>query len=272
MGWIYLLNSIIGIIFGITLTAIVKNILEIIETKQNKDEPYTNFKILEKIINIEILFLILLFDSTAFLFTNKDVFSVSGYVIDILINIGCSIVTTIALSIFIYFKFLKHIPDENRKQIDKLLNERLGYETTNHNAVMQKGDSVQKSLSDEHAEIRKHLVTSNDRLSDLSYKLDNEKELKNLQYKCLNDNNKSIIENINKISSLGDALQYVNYENAKLTNENRNLNVELTEKEQEIKSLKAELKVVREENEMLKATQTPTKSHDSMTHKIFHFD
>ncbi len=271
MGWIYLLNIILGCIFCIVFTAIVKNILEIRKIKQNKDEPYTNFRILEKIINIEILFLILFFNSTAFLFTNKDVLNVSDYVIDILINIGCSIVTTIALSIFIYFKFLKHIPDENRKQIDKLLNERLGYETTNHNAVMQKGDSVQKSLSDEHAEIREYLVTSNDKLSVLSCKLDNEKELKNLQYKCLNDNNKSIIENINKISSLGEALQNVNYENTKLSNENRNLNVELTEKEQEIKSLKAELKVVREENEKLKATQAPTKWNDSMK-QDFHFD
>ena len=271
MVWIYLLNGIIGFIIFIICTAIVKNIYEIRKIKQNKDEPYSNFKILEKIINTEILFLILFFNSMVLLFTNKDVLNMGEYVIDILINIGCSIVTTTVLSVFIYFKFLKHIPDENRKQIDNLLNERLGYETTNHNAVMQKGESVQKSLSDEHAEIREYLVTSNDKLSVLSCKLDNEKELKNLRYKCLNDNNKSIIENINKISSLGDALQYVNYENAKLTNENRNLNVELTEKEQEIKSLKAELKVVREENEMLKATQTPTKSHDSMT-QDFHFD
>ena len=261
MGWIYLLNGIIGFIFWITFTAIVKNILEIRIIKQNKDEPYTNFKILEKIINTEILFLILFFNSTAFLFTNKDVLSVSDYVIDILINIGCSIVTTIALSVFIYFKFLKHIPDENRKQIDKLLNERLGYETTNHNAVIQKGDSVQKSLSDEHSEIREYLVTSNNKLSDLSHKFDSEKELKTLQYNCLNDNHKSIIENINKISSLGEALQNVNYEN-------RNLKVELTDKDLKIKSLEAEVKVVREENELLKAAQAPTKSHDNVTQDL----
>lgn len=36
------------------------------------------------------------------------------------------------LILIIYFKFLKHIPDETKKQIDTLLNDRLGYETTNH--------------------------------------------------------------------------------------------------------------------------------------------
>ena len=33
-----------------------------------------------------------------------------------------SIITTVVLSVIIYFKFLKHIPDETKKQIDTLLN------------------------------------------------------------------------------------------------------------------------------------------------------
>ena len=77
-------------------------------------------------------------------------------------------------------------------------------------------------------------------------------------------NNETSWDLFNKDRFIG-GIEKLYEENAKLTNENRNLKVELTDKELKLKSLKAELKVVREENEKLKATQTPTKSYDSMT-------
>ena len=132
-----------------------------------------------------------------------------------------SIITTVVLSVVIYFKFLKHIPDETKKQIDTLLNDRLGYETTNHNAVLQKSDSVQNFLSTEHSEIKQSISSANKSISYLYGEFNTDRELKRLQYEYLKDNDKAIIDAVNKISVLGEALEKTNYENTALKAENK---------------------------------------------------
>lgn len=134
-----------------------------------------------------------------------------------------SIITTVVLSVVIYFKFLKHIPDETKKQIDTLLNDRLGYETTNHNAVLQKSDSVQNFLSTEHSEIKQSISSANKSISYLYGEFNTDRELKKLQYEYLKDNDKTIIDAVNKISVLGEALEKTNYENATLKDENEKI-------------------------------------------------
>lgn len=134
-----------------------------------------------------------------------------------------SIITTVVLSVVIYFKFLKHIPDETKKQIDTLLNDRLGYETTNHNAVLQKSDSVQNFLSTEHSEIKQSISSANKSISYLYGEFNTDRELKKLQYEYLKDNDKTIIDAVNKISVLGEALEKTNYENAALKDENEKI-------------------------------------------------
>lgn len=57
-------------------------------------------------------------------------------------------------------------------------------------------------------------------------------------------------------------------ENAKLTNENRDLRIQLVESQSRVKSLEAKNKDLQEENEMLKSTQTPVKSRDSMAQDL----
>ena len=143
-----------------------------------------------------------------------------------------SIITTVVLSVIIYFKFLKHIPDETKKQIDTLLNDRLGYETTNHNAVLQKSDSVQNFLSTEHSEIKQSISSANKSISYLYGEFNTDRELKRLQYEYLKDNDKAVIDAVNKISVLGEALEKTNYENLALKAENEKVvqeNVKLKE-------------------------------------------
>ena len=149
-----------------------------------------------------------------------------------------SIITTVVLSVIIYFKFLKHIPDETKKQIDTLLNDRLGYETTNHNAVLQKSDSVQNFLSTEHSEIKQSISSANKSISYLYGEFNTDRELKRLQYEYLKDNDKAVIDAVNKISVLGEALEKTNYENLAL--------------KAEVEELKQENKKVVQENIKLK--------------------
>lgn len=73
--------------------------------------------------------------------------SVAG---DILISVVSSAVTSLMATVIMYFAFLKKIPEKTRDKIDRLLNDRLNYETTNHDAVMTSLDSNSKHATLEH--------------------------------------------------------------------------------------------------------------------------
>ena len=140
------------------------------------------------------------------------------------------LLATVVLSTIIYFKFLKHIPDETKRKIDDLLNDRLGYETTNHNAVLKKFDDVQSFLAREHSEIRQSINSAKENIASFYGEFNTEKELKKLQYEYLKNNDKDIIDSINKIYALGEAFEKTNYENISLKEKNEQLiqeNVEL---------------------------------------------
>lgn len=226
-----IVSAIIGIFAGLILIYILKHCYLISSIVKEKYKPYFKLNLLEQIIDIEILLLLFCISLIVLCFF-KERFDLDINIVDILINIGCSIITTVVLSVIIYFKFLKHIPDETKKQIDTLLNDRLGYETTNHNAVLQKSDSVQNFLSTEHSEIKQSISSANKSISYLYGEFNIDKELKKLQYEYLKDNDKTIIDAVNKISVLGEALEKTNYENTALKAENEKVvqeNVKLKE-------------------------------------------
>lgn len=204
-----------GIFAGLILIYILKHCYLISNIVKKRYKPYFKLNLLEQIIDIEILLLLFCIFLIVLCFF-KEWFDLDINIVDILINIGCSIITTVVLSVVIYFKFLKHIPDETKKQIDTLLNDRLGYEATNHNAVLQKSNSVQNFLSTEHSEIKQSISSANKSISYLYGEFNTDRELKKLQYEYLKDNDKTIIDAVNKISVLGEALEKTNYENAAL--------------------------------------------------------
>ncbi len=72
---------------------------------------------------------------------------------DILTSFISGLISSLFLSIFIYYKYLKKIPQETRAEIEKLLNMRLNYETTNHNAIQQNLNPSNKHLSSQHDKI-----------------------------------------------------------------------------------------------------------------------
>ena len=229
-----IVSAIIGIFAGLILICIFKHCCSISKIIKERYKPYFKLNLLEQIIDIEILLLLFCILLLMLYFFNKEWLGLDINIADILINIGCSIITTVVLSVIIYFKFLKHIPDETKKQIDTLLNDRLGYETTNHNAVLQKSDSVQNFLSTEHSEIKQSISSTNKSISYLYGEFNTDRELKRLQYEYLKDNDKAVIDAVNKISVLGEALEKTNYENLALK-------AEVEELKQENKKLKEQL-------------------------------
>lgn len=220
------LNCVIAFfIVAISIYAI-KHICLISKIIKEKHKPYFKLNLLKQIIDVELLFFFLCVFLAFLCFLNKENLELNISIFDILINVGCSIVATIVLSVIIYFKFLKHIPDETKKQIDDLLNDRLGYEATNHNAVLKKSDDVQSFLAKEHSEIRQSINSAKEYIASFYGEFNTEKELKKLQYEYLKNNDKDIIDSINKISVLGETLEKVNYENLALKKENKKLTQE----------------------------------------------
>lgn len=216
----------------VAIIGVLSNIINIHKIKKQKDAPYYKLNLWKRIIEIEISLLFIFVSLVVFFFVNWGNYTLD--IINILINISCSIVTSVVLSTIIYFKFLKHIPEETKKQIDTLLNDRLGHETTNHNAIIQKADSMQNSLSMEHREIREKIASTKENLSAFHSEFHTEKELKKLQLEYLRDNDKLLAESINRISLLGDSLAKVNYENHILKKENQELIQKVSELKDEL--------------------------------------
>jgi hypothetical protein len=70
---------------------------------------------------------------------------------NILVSVVAGLVTSVLCSLFSWFffarKWLKNIPENTEKLISNLLNERLNYETGNHNAVLAALNPDNKALS-----------------------------------------------------------------------------------------------------------------------------
>ena len=85
---------------------------------------------------------------------------------EVLISMLVSGAASVGVSIFIYYKYLKEIPEKTEERINSLLNSRLEYETSNHNAVIGKLDHDlnprNSTLSHEHDEIKFVLSKIND--------------------------------------------------------------------------------------------------------------
>ncbi len=218
-----IINVVIVFFIVVIWIHIVKHIDQVFKIIKTKYKPYFKLNLLKQMIDIEILLFSLCALLILFCFLNREELNLDVDILDILINVGCSLLATAVLSIIIYYKFLKHIPDETKKQIDNLLNDRLGYEATNHNAVLNKSDSLQHFLSNEHAEIRQNINSAKENISSLCSEFNTEKELKRIQYDYLKDNDKSIVDSINKISLLGESLEKLNCENLTLKEKNKQL-------------------------------------------------
>ncbi|MDK2802692.1 MAG: hypothetical protein KFW09_04870 [Oscillospiraceae bacterium] len=163
-----------------------------------------------------------------------------GYIMwyELLISIAVGLITSFLLTIFMYYKYLKKIPEKTEDKINNLLNQRLSYESSNHNSLInaiQNGTEARKSgLSLEHKDIKDILVRDFSETKQSIFNIDSmiktDKEVNNLKYQHLSIDQKTIIDNLNNLKNIGEHLKQSNYENQKLKQD-------ISSKQEQIKSL-----------------------------------
>lgn len=166
-------------------------------------------------------------------FVGKGVLCVSGIIYDIIIGIVSGTIPSIGLIIFSYYKFLKKIPTETKEKIDRLLNERLGYETSNHNGVMAALNPSNSNLSDDHREIRADL-------NSISTSVEAIKSQRQANYNLLDDSGERIVRNIDSLSDFSVLFVDLYRKNTELTRINGELQANLFAAQRQNKQLAAE--------------------------------
>lgn len=99
-------------------------LLQMFKKENNKSQSESSGIILSD--NDLLAFIILgIVFSIVFTYNAIDKLGDSGMpgLINILLNIGCSVLASLAMSIFIYYKYLKRIPGENEKRINAILSQ-----------------------------------------------------------------------------------------------------------------------------------------------------
>lgn len=176
-------------------------------------QPYAKLRLWKEIIDWQLLLLVIFAIISLISMRMED----SGYMLkDILINVGCSVVVSISLSIFIYYKYLKRIPDENKNKIEELLNNRLNYETSNHNSVLASLNPNNAHLSREHDNI----LHSVGKISDIIIRHDANSKA---SYKLLESDQKILVDSVKNLSVFSTVLQQLKQENYSLNKQNQQL-------------------------------------------------
>ena len=185
--------------------------------------PFYKLKLCERIVDIELLVL-LLYAIIFIVIIWKRGGQFMWY--DVLINIGSGILSSIAVTLFIYFKFLKHVPEETEKKINALLNARLGYETTNHNAVMAAVNPSNAYLSQEHTRLSQEHQQLNAGISSIDKVISVEIQKRADWQNNLTAEQRTISEHINALSALSDQMKSLQTENKELKREITGLRLE----------------------------------------------
>lgn len=217
------------LIFTVIGSLAISAIFLWVQLPEIKEEPFHQVHIMKFIVSsgIKLLAVIFLF----FLLNYIDAISQGGDILseawlNILVNIGTSVIVTVITSIGVYFKFLKKLPDETKNKIDKLLNERLQHEAVNHNAALQKSDTLRESLSREHSELSKSISDVRLGVNSMQSDLENERRMKELAYSRLSSGEKLIVDSIDNLSAMGERMKILNLENEQLLSQVETLQAE----------------------------------------------
>lgn len=136
-----------------------------------------------------------------------------------------------------YFAFLHKIPEKTYEKIEKLLNDRLGYETTNHNAVMgalnPNNEVLLNLVSKDHRELK---VLTGETLQHLRM----EKAAKENREHILTNAEKEIDKHIESLRAFSDIMVkqqerivHLEKENMELKEQIQNLNAQLNQQHEQ---------------------------------------
>lgn len=140
----------------------------------------------------------------------------NSFIGNLIINIIVSLIIAGATTLIVYFKFLKHIPETTKKEIESLLNERLNYETANHNAIVTLLNPDTKQLSKEHDHIFERVERVDSKLTEQSAR-------ERQSYELMKSGQREIVDSIRRLDAVPTIWQELILERDKLEKENQQL-------------------------------------------------
>lgn len=169
--------------------------------------------------------------SIFYLFLLNDIFQ------EILIGLITGAISSLVFTSISYFAFLHKIPEKTHEKIEKLLNDRLGYETTNHNAVMgalnPNNEVLLNLVSKDHRELK---VLTGETLQHLRM----EKAAKENREHILTNAEKEIDKHIESLRAFSDIMVkqqerivHLEKENMELKEQIQNLNAQLNQQHEQ---------------------------------------
>lgn len=161
------------------------------------------------------------------------------WIIDLIMNAATSIMLSVFLVIFSYYKFLRKIPQETKQEIDQLLNDRLGYETSNHNSIMEALNPNTQVLSSDHREIRAQLTNINANVEVI-------KKQKDVDYRLLNNSERQIVHSIDTLADFSVLFVRLQKDLDKMRKDNIEQQQVIASQRKEIRKLKNALKASHE--------------------------
>lgn len=169
--------------------------------------------------------------SIFYLFLLNDIFQ------EILISLITGAISSLVFTSISYFAFLHKIPEKTYEKIEKLLNDRLGYETTNHNAVMgalnPNNEVLLNLVSKDHRELK---ALTGETLQHLRM----EKAAKENREHILTNAEKEIDKHIESLRAFSDIMVkqqerivHLEKENMELKEQIQNLNAQLNQQHEQ---------------------------------------
>lgn len=144
---------------------------------------------------------------------------------EILISLITGAISSLVFTSISYFAFLHKIPEKTYEKIEKLLNDRLGYETTNHNAVMgalnPNNEVLLNLVSKDHRELK---VLTGETLQHLRME------------KAAKENREHILTNAEKEIDMvkqQERIVHLEKENMELKEQIQNLNAQLNQQHEQ---------------------------------------
>lgn len=140
----------------------------------------------------------------------------------LIINILSSAGVSIALTVTVYYKFLRRIPEENERRINRLLNDRLAYESADHNAEMAALNPNTAQLSKEHDLIRSDVEFLKLELIKRAARADEGRRL-------MNDSQREVVNAIRRLDAIPALWSELLTENQRLKATVRTLQTQLSQ-------------------------------------------
>lgn len=159
------------------------------------------------------------------------------YLFNIIIGVVSSCISSFVVIIISYYKFLKRIPEATEGKINQLLNDRLNYETTNHNSVMCMLNPNNSALSTEHHNMHRDI-------SDIKTDVKVIRSQRDADYRLLDGAGQQILRSVDSLSDFSNLFADIYKKNIILETENRQLSHKLDMERVQNEHLKAEIKAL----------------------------